>query len=157
MLTRVLTIHHRGEEDLLLPALRDRQPGFEPQARTIELQHDQLDASLDLLREGAAGGHVDTATAAAACTLLEHHLCTEEQHLLPVWLQSFTRAEHDEFAARLRRSTSLRDMRVMIPWLLEATPAGYREMALREVPRPVRIVHHLWWKRRFHRRLAPAR
>jgi hypothetical protein len=73
-----------------------------------------------------------------------------------VWLQSFTRAEHEEFAARLRRSTSLRDMRVIIPWLLEATPAGYREMALREVPRPVRIVHHVWWRRRFQRRLAPA-
>ena len=115
----------------------------------------QLDPGREL-PAAAAGGHVDMATAAASCTLLEQHLCTEEQQLLPVWLQSFSRAEHDEFAARLRRSTSLRDMRVMIPWLLEAMPADYRELATREVPRSIRIVHHLWWRRRFQRRLALA-
>jgi hypothetical protein len=150
---RVLAVHHRGEEDLLLPAIVERQPGFAPESITIEQQHAQLDAAVGQLKRCARHGTTDerTAQANAVRRLLEEHLWTEEQRLLPVWQASFTAAELEEFGARLRWSTPLRDMRVMIPWLLEAAPASFQQLAADHVPPPVRAAYRLWWRRRFQR------
>jgi hypothetical protein len=155
---RVLTVHHHGEEDLLLPEIVERQPGFAPTSIVIEQQHTQLDAAVGQLKRCARRGSADERAAQAdeVRCLLEHHLWTEEQRLLPVWQASFTTAELVEFGARLRRSTPLRDMRVMVPWLLEAAPASFQQLASDHVPPPVRAVYKVWWRRRFQREYGLA-
>jgi hypothetical protein len=158
LLGRVLSVHHRGEDDLLLPALRARHPGFSEPSALIEQQHVGLDAAVAELKSALARADAEATPALArrAQGLLEEHLTTEERELLPVWQASFSGADHENFAARLRRSTRLRDIGVMVPWLLEATPAEFREFALGQVPAPTRVLHELWWRRRFRREFAFA-
>jgi hypothetical protein len=153
LVDRVLSVHHRGEEDLLLPEIVERQPGFAPTSVMIEQQHARLDAAVGQLKRCARHGTTDERAAQAdeVLRLLEEHLWTEEQRLLPVWQASFTAAELEEFGARLRWSTPVRDMRVMVPWLLEAAPPSFQQLAADHVPPPVRALYRLWWRRRFQR------
>lgn len=153
LFARVLSVHHRGEDEVLLPALRARQPGFGPCCSLIEAQHEGLDSAVVELAGAIESlcGEETVALARGTQRLLEEHLSTEESQLLPVWQESFSLADHAEFSARLRRSTRLRDIAVMVPWLLEATPAEFRSLALSQVPAPTRAVHRLWWRRRFRR------
>ena len=155
---RVLTVHHRGEDDVLLPTLCARQPGFAACSALIEEQHAGLDEAVRPLGRAVGDRSRDqwVDLASDAQRLLEEHLSTEEQQLLPVWQASFSAADHEEFTRRLRRSTRVRDIGLMVPWLLEATPAEFRQLALSQVPAPTRVVHHLWWRRRFRRNYSFA-
>ena len=119
-------------------------------------QHDALDASLAELRTitaSAQSRRTDLRAAArAAQATLDEHLVTEERELLPVWLTSFTDADHEAFGRRLRRATPVRDVSVMVPWLLDRAPESVKAEAWREVPLPVRAAYKLWWRRAFGRR-----
>src|SRR5262245_55424313 len=90
LLARVLHHHHRAEDTVLFPALVARQPGLVATTDELEAQHTELDVVL-----GALPG--DLTTANAARRLVERHLGEEEQHVLPVWMASFTASEHDRF------------------------------------------------------------
>ena len=83
-------------------------------------------------------------------TDLDYHA----DELLPVWLEAFGPDDHDGFARRLRRATPVRDISVMVPWLLEAAPDPVKAEAWREVPLPVRAAYRLWWKRSFSKRFG---
>jgi hypothetical protein len=155
LLERVVTVHHTGEDDVLLPALAARIPDFAP-ADLIEAQHADLDAALGEMRSltfsaTASRASIRSAVDEAAGVLLDH-LATEERELLPPWLASFDEAEHVAFGRRLRRATGLRDVSVMVPWLLDAAPETVKAEAYAEVPRPIRAAYQLWWRRRFDRR-----
>ena len=65
---------------------------------------------------------------------------------------SFTDADHEAFGRRLRRATPVRDVSVMVPWLLDRAPESVKAEAWREVPLPVRAAYKLWWRRAFGRR-----
>ena len=80
---------------------------------------------------------------------LDGHLAAEEEHALPIWLAAFSPAEHERFAATLRRSTPLRDAGLMISWLLDHAPAGMAELATGHLPAPLRLAHQLWWRRTY--------
>ena len=144
LLGRVLGHHHHAEDGVLFPALRARQPGAEFTTAELEAQHDQLDVALAAL--------VDDVTAIGDVrTLVEHHLVAEEQLVLPVWLSSFTADEHERFAHRLRRATPIRDAGLMISWLLDVAPAGAVDVAWAQVPQSLRLLHKVWWRRRYER------
>lgn len=140
VLARVLFAHHTTEDRLLWPALEERQPGFEPVTVMLEDQHEQLDLALARLRR-------DPEAVDGVRTLLEEHLAAEEHRALPVWLGSFTAEEHDLFGRRLRASTPLREIGVMVPWLLDASPAEVVGLAWEHMPKPMRAAYRLWWKR----------
>jgi hypothetical protein len=145
LLGRVLLAHHTTEDRLLWPALEERQPGFEVTTEVLEDQHLRLDLALAELRS-------DPTTIADVRALLEEHLGAEEQHALPVWLASFTAEEHDEFGRRLRQSTPIRQISLLVPWLLDAAPAETVGLAWNQMPKPMRAVYRLWWKRAYERR-----
>jgi hemerythrin-like domain-containing protein len=94
LLATVLHHHHRAEETVLFPALVARQPGLVVTTDELEVQHTELDVALAALPS-------DLRTAEAARGLVERHLGQEEHLVLPVWLASFTAAEHDRFADRV--------------------------------------------------------
>jgi hypothetical protein len=83
--------------------------------------------------------------------LVGRHLSEEEQLVLPLWISSFTAAEHERFAATLRRSTPLRDAGTMIAWLLDTAPDDAFEVAWNQVPPAFRLLHRVWWRRRYER------
>jgi hypothetical protein len=145
VLNQVLHHHHRAEDELLFPALRERQPGFETATDALEAQHATLDVELPALR-------TDLGRASRVRHVVESHLAHEEQHVLPVWLASFTAEEHDRFATSLQRSTPLRDAGLMVAWLLDTAPDDAFELAWAQVPASLRAVHRVWWRRRYERR-----
>ena len=155
---RVLRAHHHGEDRVLLPLLRSREPLVRDVADEIEDQHARLDESLDALRihvEHHAGTALVT-RARRLATMLEDHLVLEETRLLPVWMMSLTADEHQAFARRLRRATPWRDIAVMVPWLVDAVPDQYRHLAEAELPGHVRLAYRHGMRRRFERRFRDA-
>ncbi len=144
LLRRVLGHHHHAEDGLLFPALRARHPGASTTTDELEADHVALDAALDELVS-------DVARIEATGLLLERHLAAEERLVLPMWLASFTADEHERFAARLRRTTPLRDAGMMISWLLDVAPAGATDVAWAQVPPSLRLLHRAWWRRRYER------
>jgi hypothetical protein len=149
LLARVLHHHHRAEDTVLFPALVARQPGLVVTTDELEAQHIELDVALAALPD-------DLTTADAARRLVERHLGQEEHLVLPVWMASFTAAEHDQFAAALRRATPLRDAGLMISWLLDTAPEGGFEAAWDQVPPSLRMMHRVWWRRRYERAFGSA-
>jgi hypothetical protein len=144
LLARVLHHHHRAEDTVLFPALVARQPGLVVTTDELEAQHLELDVALAALPG-------DLRTAEHARRLVERHLGEEEHLVLPVWMASFTAAEHDRFADALRRATPLRDAGLMISWLLDTAPDGAFEAAWDQVPPALRMMHRVWWRRRYER------
>ena len=144
LLELVLRHHHTAEDELLWPALVARQPGLAVVTAELEAQHEELDERLGLLPD-----HLDQVTGVRR--LVEDHLAAEEAQVLPAWLDAFSAAEHDEFAARLRRATPWRDAGLMLAWLVDRSPASAARMAWSEVPRPLRVAHDLWWRPRYQR------
>jgi hypothetical protein len=150
LLGRVLACHHHAEDTLLFPALVARQPGVAASTDALEAQHVTLDHALAALRDDVAG------RAGEVRNLVESHLRDEEQHVLPVWLGSFTADEHERFAVALRRSTPLADAGLMVSWLLDASPPETLDLARSQVPSPIRAAHRLWFRRRYERRFGSA-
>jgi hypothetical protein len=144
LLARVLHHHHRAEDTVLFPALVARQPGLVVTTDELEAQHAELDVAL-----AALSG--DLTTADGARRLVENHLGQEEHLVLPVWMASFSAAEHDRFAAALRRTTPLRDAGLMISWLLDTAPDGAFDAAWDQVPPSLRMMYRVWWRRRYER------
>ncbi len=144
LLATVLHHHHRAEDTVLFPALVERQPGAATTTQELDRQHAELDDALERL-----GADVDLV--AATRQLLDAHLLTEEAHVLPIWLDSFTSEEHERFADRLRRSTPVRDAGLMISWLLDTAPHGAGETARSQVPPSLRLMHRWWWRPRYER------
>jgi Hemerythrin HHE cation binding domain len=144
LLAKVIHHHHRAEDTVLFPALTARQPGLVLTTDELEAEHDELDVVLAALGDDLDGaGH--------ARHLVERHLGREEQLVLPVWIASFTAAEHERFAGSLRRATPLRDAGLMIAWLLDTAPDGAFDAAWEQVPSSLRLLHRAWWKRRYER------
>ncbi len=151
LLDRVLTAHHRGEDAVLLPLLRSKEPDIAEVTKVVEDQHVRLDAAIDGLRAAAADGRTDVDGVAELADLLADHLALEEQHLLPTWVASLSPADHERFARRLRRATPWRDIAVVVPWLLDAVPDPFRQVAEGELPRPVRFAYRHGLRSRFER------
>jgi hypothetical protein len=147
LLATVLHHHHRAEDSVLFPALAARQPGVAVTTAELEAQHVELDTALASLA-------VDLDRAGDVRRLVEAHLGAEEQHVLPVWLASFSAAEHERFTHTLRRSTPLRDAGLMISWLLDTAPEGALDVAWDQVPPTLRLAHRAWWRRRYERRFG---
>jgi hypothetical protein len=144
LLATVLHHHHRAEDTVLFPALVDRHPRVVVTTEAMEAEHADLDVALARLPD-------DLATAGDVRRLIERHLGHEEQLVLPVWLASFTADEHERFAGSLRRATPLRDAGLMIAWLLDTAPDDAFEVAWDQVPASLRLVHRVWWRRRYER------
>jgi hypothetical protein len=147
LLARVLTCHHHAEDTLLFPSLVERQPGVSTVTVDLEAQHAELDERLAALPRDLDG-------APALRELVERHLAAEEQHVLPVWLASFTADERERFAGALRRATPIGEAGLMVSWLLDATPPEALGMAWAQVPAPIRMAHRVWFRRSYERRFG---
>ena len=139
LLARVLAEHHRAEDELLWPALEARQPGFASARTELESQHVQLDIGLAELA-------ADPSSIDRVLPLLFDHLQAEEMAALPIWLASFSAADHLIFEARLRRSTSWRNIGTMLSWLFDVTPSDVRPVATARVPTTLRWAHRVWFR-----------
>jgi len=150
LLGRVIHHHHRAEDTLLFPALTARNPGAAITTEELERQHTGLDTALTALVD-------DLATIGRVRDLVGRHLSDEEQLVLPLWISSFTAEEHERFAGTLRRATPLRDAGMMIAWLLDTAPDDAFDVAWSQVPSSLRMLHRVWWQRRYERAFGSCR
>jgi hypothetical protein len=150
LLGRVLHHHHRAEDTLLFPAVAARNPGAALTTGELEAQHVELDEALATLVD-------DVTTICRVSDLVGRHLSAEEQLVLPLWISSFTAAEHERFAGTLRRATRLRDAGLMIAWLLDTAPDDAVDIAWNQVPSSLRALHRIWWRRRYERAFGSCR
>ena len=56
----------------------------------------------------------------------------------------------------LRRPTPLRDVGLLISWLLDTSPEAALDVAAMNIPSPFKLVHQLWWRRSYERRFGTA-
>ena len=145
LLARVLAEHHRAEDELLWPALVRRHPGIVATTDALEAEHELLDDELAALID-------DPARIDRVAPLLDGHLRTEEEQMLPVWLASFDAAEHERFGHLLRRTTPAGSVGLMVSWLLDVTPESLRPFAIGRLPRAFRLAHQMCWRPSFDRK-----
>jgi hypothetical protein len=159
LLGRVIHVHHRGEDDLLWPALRAIDPSFAPIGDGFVDEHEMLDARIeDLVDRFRHAGRDDVVTTAAGTRdALEAHLVAEERDAIPRWLASFGPDEHADFANRLQRATPLGDVAVMVSWLLDRAQGPAREMVWEQLPGALRALYRWRWKANFERTYGIAR
>jgi hypothetical protein len=129
--------------------LVERRPGFDVTTAMLERQHAELDGLVRLVPTALErAGELREA--------LDEHLRTEEERALPVWLTTFTPEEHEAFERSLRRHTPLRDVGLLVSWLLDTSPKSALDVAAMKIPTPFRVVHQLWWRRRYERTWGSA-
>jgi hypothetical protein len=158
LLGRVVQVHHHGEDDLLWPALVDRDPTFATIGDGFVAEHAALDRCLDALVDVTRHAEREMVRAAAvdARDALEAHLLAEERQALPVWMASFTAAEHHDFRNRLQRATPLGDVAVMVSWLLDRAQGPAREMVWSELPGALRAMYRWRWRAHFEHTFGTA-
>jgi hypothetical protein len=153
LLGRVVEVHHHGEDELLWPALTERDATFATIGDGFVAEHEQLDERLaSLVERFRHASREDVADAAAgARDTLEAHLVAEEQQAIPAWLASFTPGEHAEFRDRLQRATPLRDVAVMVSWLLDRAQGPAYDMVWEQLPGALRALYRWRWRASFER------
>lgn len=142
LLGRVIGHHHAAEDELLFPMLRERRPGFDMTSSLLERQHVELDRLVK-----AVPGSLHLAGELRAS--LEEHLRAEEERALPVWLTTFSEEDHRNFERMLQRHTPIRDIGLLVSWLIDTSPQAALDVAAVKIPPPFRLLHQLWWRRRY--------
>jgi hypothetical protein len=153
LLGRVKAVHHRGEDELLWPTLAQRDPGFRAIGAAFVEEHEALDQRIETLVEvSMSAAHARVLAAATAVqAALEAHLRAEEEQAVPLWLGSFSAAEHDDFRERLQRSTPLSDVATMVSWLLDRAQGPARDMVWNELPGALRGLYRWRWRSAYER------
>jgi hypothetical protein len=158
LLGRVVQVHHHGEDDLLWPALAQRDPAFATIGAGFVAEHAALDRCLDALADVARHAERERVQVAAteAQDALEAHLLAEARQALPVWMASFSADEFAQFRDRLQRATPLGDVAVMVSWLLDRARGPAREMVWTELPGALRAMYRWRWRAHFERTYGTA-
>ncbi|MDQ1520237.1 MAG: hypothetical protein QOI55_1310, partial [Actinomycetota bacterium] len=153
LLGRVVQVHHHGEDQLLWPALAERDPAFASIGEGFVAEHETLDARLAALVDVSRRAERDRVVSAAiaARDTLDAHLAAEEREALPVWLATFSPSDYEAFRNRLQRATPLGDVAVMVSWLLDRAQGVAREMVWNELPGALRALYRWRWRANFER------
>jgi hypothetical protein len=152
--TRMLDLHHTGEDELIFAELITRSPAFAGVVMTMSLEHVDLDDVVDDINRGLATltGPSSRANdvhqrlvhqAATFRTLLLLHMEVEEEYALPMLLRCFSTDEldalGDQQAARLADRID-----EAVPWMASAcAPEAAIEM-LAAMPAPVQENYSRW-------------
>ena len=158
-----LHAHHRTEDELFFPALRQRVSVFEHQVGRIGAGHDHLDGAIDCVTRALEQlGDPDVAWAdayrrATKCAaelqrLLERHLSFEDEFVLPLFAHHFSVDEFKALDARAADFFSLGQRPFSIPWAMANAEPREQESLLNGAP----VSFRLMWlaTRNRYRRLA---
>ena len=142
--SRVLHLHHAGEDEILWPLLLakvDAVGDAEGRAtlEAMEAEHEEIDPLLSGCAEAfvrlAAGADLDTRAAlvirvVAAGERLGHHLGHEESGAMALVQRHLTPAEWDALHPEFGRHYTARDALFALPWVLHGVPAHLRPQVL---------------------------
>ena len=138
--SRVLHLHHAGEDDILWPLLLTRVDSAGDQAgratlEAMETEHKEIDPLLTACTAGftamASGADTDTRAAlvvrvAAAAARLGQHLGHEETDAMVLVQRHITPAEWEAMHPEFGRHYTAADALFALPWVLYRVPADLR-------------------------------
>ena len=159
-MVHMLHHHHRGEDELLWPLLRERAAVDAEVIRQMETQHTAIAAILAPIEDALhtwveaadSGSRADlVALLAQLPTVLSEHLDAEELRVLPIVERSVTAAEWRRLAERGTLAMPRPRMLVFLGRILEEADDTERREFLRHVPAPARVAYRLFGHRRFLR------
>jgi iron-sulfur cluster repair protein YtfE (RIC family) len=159
---RQLHLHHTAEDDLIWPALRERL-GHSENALSVldamEAEHELIDPLLKAVDDGFAATsgpgdgqpHADRLADAvdALVTSLTSHLTHEENDGLPLIGVALTAAEWRAVGFKIARRNGLSGSGEMFSWLISSAAPGEKDMLVRQLPPPARVLYKAVWKPRF--------
>jgi iron-sulfur cluster repair protein YtfE (RIC family) len=160
MISGILHGHHRTEDTLLWETLEERKPSCAVHVGLMRSQHGEIARLLDLLDADVAawnfrGGADDGAVHGALrkiVEVMEVHLASEEELILPVAQLAMSQREWDLLGESSQKHTAKRVMFVQLGYLIESLPAKTRDAWLRvNLPWPLRAVWALIGKRQYAR------
>lgn len=140
--------HHEGEDTLLFPEVRRRNPLAADLIDRMDADHRAVLPSLDVLKEVArrwrARGDVREEVVAALSALssgLLPHLRREEEQMMPVVAATLTAREHDALDHRVNiRGKGPRQLGREGHFIIEAADDETRAFFLAKVPAPVAVL-----------------
>ncbi len=162
--------HHTAEDEVLYPALFERDPTFAEADGEMENEHATLADRLTTVREtlaelpAAAGrggwqpAHAEAVEAVTALrSILAVHLPHEEAAAFPRYTKFFTAKEYDSLNKAAWKAVGQHSVAFGRSWVLDhATPAQRAELLAAE-PLLARLVYTLVQRRRYERVVLPLR
>lgn len=158
-----LHIHHRAEDELIWPALRERlarSDSAQSVLDAMEDEHELIDpllAAVDaafgqraVAPAGAPGADRLADVVDALVTTLSSHLVHEERDALPLIGMTLTAREWTSVGRRIARK-NLSSGPEMFGWMLDGAEPERVAAALGLLPPPVRLIYRGIWKPRFAR------
>jgi iron-sulfur cluster repair protein YtfE (RIC family) len=149
MISGMLHGHHRTEDTLLWDVLEQRAPSCAVHVTLMRSQHTEMSQLLEVLDADVASwiarGGADDGTVHGALVeilaLLEVHLGSEEESILPVAQLAMSQKEWDVLGETSQKHTAKDVMFVQLGYLIESLPTENRSALLRaNLPWPVRVL-----------------
>jgi len=156
--------HHEGEDAYLYPLLLAKDATFARDARVLEGEH-QLLGPLEenlarRLREAQRAKSaseiasmrealVDSAERFASAMFA--HLDREEAAVVPRLRDLVTLRELKDLEAKMGKSTTLREISLVLPWILENADPRERALLDETLPWLAKLLYRLSWKQRYAR------
>lgn len=159
---RLMDTHHLKEDELVWPALAERDDTFVQARDDLEAEHAALSSRLARVTAGleawrAAGGDLageHRVLIDDALKLQEElgaHLDHEETIAVPYMLRLFTPREWRRMQYNVLRSISLQDFAVLVPWIRATVDEELVQLFDAFLPWPARLANRLLWEERFQR------
>jgi iron-sulfur cluster repair protein YtfE (RIC family) len=155
---RLLTIHHKAEDDVLWPLLIENLDGRADDLemlRAMEAEHDRIDpliAAIDAALADEQGGHAGLADAVDAfVTELNAHLAHEEKDALPLIDAKLPPAAWAKFADTQRDEIGRGLAPSYVPWVFDGATPERTEELLKIFPPPVVGQYRAAWKEQYAR------
>ncbi|MGH3166037.1 MAG: hemerythrin domain-containing protein [Trebonia sp.] len=160
---RQLHAHHKAEDELIWPLLRQRLTHSENGLSVLgemEAEHALVDPLLDAVDaafsekspSGGPGPGRGRGDAVDALTVaLTSHLTHEERDALPLIGVTLTAREWRGAGLRIARRNGLSGTAEMFPWMVEGAPQEEVRATLGQLPPPARMIYRRVWKPRYKR------
>ena len=166
-LLRTVELHHEGEDEDLCPLLTRRVPSFAHHQARIAEDHKRLRAQmgevkqdLELLAQSQDGDFVQRRDELAGKLVslrdfLDRHVEHEEQDLVSCAKSCLTFRELRGIERDGGRKIPIKDLALVLPWVVAAANETERRKAMAMLPLPVRLVYRFWWRWKFERMSSP--
>lgn len=159
--TRHLHTHHTAEDVDLYPLLARRDSTFQSSIASLDADHHALTDLMTKVEMGfehlkATTNETDRATLknalvetlSALQTKLNKHLDYEEDLVVERIDRFFSDADIKRIEMQMQRRTPLRDLSIILPWLLESADLEDRRVMMKKLPWLLRVlIQHIWKKR----------
>jgi hemerythrin-like domain-containing protein len=158
--------HHVGEDTLLWPPLTPRVPDSADLIARMASDHQQVERLVErartLLRQwsesaGSTAGEELAAAFADLGALLDSHLATEEDEILPLAARHLSQQEWDELGKHGFAAIPGKRRLAMLGYMLEGADEGERQRFAHHVPPPARLAYRLFGHRQFIREVQRLR